>query len=97
MTLMTARFDPCPEDLQRLQVGPIGPHMQSFAALVSQQGYCRVNGWLKVRLASKLSHWLQQHRVPLAWIVGSEDVLNRLALLFAWEATEHRRVRGAWA
>src|SRR5216684_1519091 len=23
---------------------------------------------------------------PLAWIVGSEDVLNRLALLFAWEA-----------
>src|SRR5215831_15334488 len=33
----------------------------------------------------------------LAWIVGSEDVLNRLALLFAWEATEHRRVRRAWA
>src|SRR5881392_248809 len=34
---------------------------------------------------------------PLAWIVGSEDVLNRLALLFAWEATEHRCVRRAWA
>ena len=34
---------------------------------------------------------------PLAWIVGSEDALNRLALLFAWEATEHRRVRRAWA
>src|SRR2546422_9545014 len=34
---------------------------------------------------------------PLAWIVGSEDVLNRLALLFAWETTEHRRVRRAWA
>src|SRR6266446_1387342 len=34
---------------------------------------------------------------PLAWIVGSEDVLNRLALLFAWDATEHRRVRRAWA
>src|ERR1700736_4565508 len=30
---------------------------------------------------------------PLAWIVGSEDALNSLALLFAWEATEHRRVR----
>src|SRR6516165_8096147 len=29
---------------------------------------------------------------PLAWIVCAEDVLNRLALLFAWEATEHRRV-----
>src|SRR6185503_6562756 len=33
---------------------------------------------------------------PLAWIVGSEDVLDRLALLLAWEATEHRRVRWAW-
>src|SRR5258705_11739803 len=34
---------------------------------------------------------------PLAWIVGSEDGLYRLALLFAWDATEHRRVRWAWA
>src|SRR2546427_264004 len=32
---------------------------------------------------------------PLAWIVGSEDGLYRLALLFAWDATEHRRVRRA--
>src|SRR5262245_15097003 len=34
---------------------------------------------------------------PLAWVVGSEDALDRLALLFASEATEHRRVRRAWA
>src|SRR5262249_12722441 len=34
---------------------------------------------------------------PLAWIVGAEAVLTRLGLLFAWEATEHRRVRRAWA
>src|SRR5436190_5509929 len=33
----------------------------------------------------------------LAWIVGPEDALDRLALLFAWEATEHRGVRRAWA
>jgi hypothetical protein len=50
MTRMNARFNPQAEDLQRLQVGPIGPHLQSFAALVSQQGYCNVNGWLKIRL-----------------------------------------------
>jgi len=47
---MIVRFSPRPEDLQRWQVGPIGPHMPSFAALVSQQGYCSVTGWLKVRL-----------------------------------------------
>jgi len=49
---MIARFDPRPEDLQRLQVGPIGPHVSSFAALVVQQGYCSVTGWLKVRLVA---------------------------------------------
>jgi hypothetical protein len=25
--LMIVRFNPCSEDLQRLQVGPIGPHL----------------------------------------------------------------------
>ena len=62
---MNARFNPQAEDLQRLQVGPIGPHLQSFAALVSQQGYCNVNGWLKIRLVAKLSRWLHQRRISL--------------------------------
>ena len=31
---MIIRFDPRSEDLQRLQAGPIGPHLPSFAALV---------------------------------------------------------------
>jgi len=62
---MNARFNPQAEDLQRLQVGPIGPHLQGFAALVSQQGYCNVNGWLKIRLVAKLSRWLHQRRIPL--------------------------------
>jgi hypothetical protein len=34
MTSLIVRFSPRAEDLQRLQVGPIGPHLQSFAALV---------------------------------------------------------------
>jgi hypothetical protein len=62
---MIARFDPRPEDLQRLQVGPIGPHLPNFAALVAGQGYCSVTGWLKVRLVARFSRWLEQHRVPL--------------------------------
>ena len=66
MTSMIVRFSPRPEDLQRLQVGPIRPHLPSFATLVAQQGYCSVTGWLKVRLVAKLSRWLQQHQVPLS-------------------------------
>jgi hypothetical protein len=63
---MIVRFSPCPEDLLRLQVGPIGPHLPSFATVVSQQGYCSVIGWLKLRLVAKLSRWVQQQRVPLS-------------------------------
>src|SRR6516162_11710970 len=39
------------------------------------------------------------HRIgqPLARIVCPQQPLDRIALLFAWETTEHRRVRRAWA
>ena len=49
---MIVRFSPRPEDLQRLQVGPIGPHLPSFAALVTRQGYCSVTGWLSCEIES---------------------------------------------
>lgn len=62
---MIARFNPQAKDLQRFQVGPIGPYLQSFADAVAQQGYCDLNGWLKIRLVVKLSRWLQQRRIPL--------------------------------
>ena len=62
---MIVRFSPRPEDLQRLQVGPIGPRLPSFATQVAQQGYCSATGWLKVRLVAKLSRWLHQRRIPL--------------------------------
>lgn len=62
---MIVRFNPQTKDLQRFQVGPIGPHLQSFADAVARQGYCDVNGWLKIRLVAKLSRWLQQRRISL--------------------------------
>src|SRR5215471_8783219 len=34
---------------------------------------------------------------PLARIVCPQQPLDRIALLFAWETTEHRRVSRAWA
>jgi site-specific recombinase XerD len=62
---MTDRFRVRSEDLQPLRVGPIGPHMESFAALLSQQGYCKANGWLKVRLVADLSQWLHRRQIAL--------------------------------
>jgi len=62
---MTDRFRPRLTELRHLQVGPLGPHIQSFATLVSEQGYCDVIGWLKLRLVARLSRWLQKRRIPL--------------------------------
>jgi len=63
---MMVRFSSCAKDLRPLEVGPIGPHLKGFADLVSQQGYCRVNGRLKVRLVSALSLWLHRRHIVLA-------------------------------
>lgn len=62
---MIVRFDPKLEELRHLHVGPLGPHVESFAALLSRQGYCRDNGWQKIRLAADLSRWLQQKGIGL--------------------------------
>jgi len=62
---MIVRFNPQPVDLQRLEVGPIGPHLRGFAALIAKQNYSSVTGWLKMRLVAKFSRWLQQHRISL--------------------------------
>ena len=52
---MIVHFDPKTEELRRLQVGPLGPHIERFAALLSRQGYCHSNGWQKIRLVADLS------------------------------------------
>jgi site-specific recombinase XerD len=62
---MIDRFRARSDDLQPLRVGPIGPHVESFAVLLSQQGYCKGSGWLKVRLVADLSRWLHRHHIAL--------------------------------
>lgn len=57
---MIVRFDPQPEDLQALRVDPLGQHINSFAALISQQGYSRPNGWQKIGLVTDLNRWLKR-------------------------------------
>ena len=58
-------FRPSAQKLRRFEFGPVGPHLQSFAAFVSQQGYCRLAGWVKVRLVATFSRWLSRRRIPL--------------------------------
>ena len=62
---MTIRFDPKPEELRCFHVGPVGPHIGSFATLLSQHGYSRDNGWRKIKLVADLSRWLQRRHLNL--------------------------------
>jgi site-specific recombinase XerD len=43
--------------------GPLGPHLDNFAALLTQQGYCRQTAWAKLRLVADLSRWMERRRV----------------------------------
>src|SRR6266446_1676420 len=62
---MIVLFDPQPEELRSLHIGPLAPHIESFASLLSEQGYCRDNGWQKIKLVADLSRWLQQRHIKL--------------------------------
>lgn len=52
---MNKRFRPHPKTLQQLKSGPLGAHLESFAALLVQQGYASASGWNKIRLVTALN------------------------------------------
>jgi len=43
----------------------LGPHLDNFAALLTQQGYCSQAAWAKVQLVADLSRWLEQRHIRL--------------------------------
>src|SRR6266536_3701297 len=45
--------------------GPLEPHLEKFAGLLSEQGYCKSTARNKMRLVADLSRWLEQRRIPL--------------------------------
>lgn len=62
---MSKLFRPHPKMLRPLRTGPLGPHLESFAALLSQQGYVPDSGWKKLRLVATLSQWMVQKNLPI--------------------------------
>src|SRR5512132_1374860 len=94
--LSSSCFQENPEGLDSLQRGS-GTHGRNGRDPAVDQEVCPddVRRIVRREVNCQLRDF-QRIGDPLAWIVGAEDVLNRLALLFAWEATEHRRVRRAW-
>ena len=51
---------------QRLRVGPLAPHIDGFAALLTQEGYAQVSVRGKLQLLDKLSRWLKRRKLQAA-------------------------------
>jgi site-specific recombinase XerD len=47
----------------RLQVGPLGPHLASYARQLKDQHYTRATACERIRLVADFSGWLDQHGV----------------------------------
>jgi len=62
---MLIGFEPQPERLRRFHAGPLGPHIESFATVLSRQGYRPAVGWRKIYLVAELSRWLERRHVTL--------------------------------
>ena len=52
---MIEHFYSAYENLQPLRIGLLGPHMDSFAARLSEQGYGKYYGRQKIELVADLS------------------------------------------
>jgi len=50
---------------QHLYAGPLVPHLDAFAAVLSGQGYSRLTTKVKIRAISKLSQWLQKRHLVI--------------------------------
>ncbi len=62
---MLIGFEPQPERLRRFHAGPLGPYIESFATVLSRQGYRPAVGWRKIYLVAELSRWLERRHVTL--------------------------------
>jgi len=54
-----------PSTIYSARNDPLGPHLENFAGLLAEQGYCRLTARNKVRLLVDLSRWLERKRIAL--------------------------------
>ena len=63
---MVERYCDSSARAQRLRVGPLAPHIDGFAALLTQEGYAQVSVRGKLQLLDKLSRWLKRRKLQAA-------------------------------
>ena len=62
---MTNQFFTHPKTLQRLHGGPLGAHIDAYAAPLYDQGYGWQGGRRQIRLMADLGYWLGRHNLTV--------------------------------
>ena len=58
--------------LSRIQCGPLGPYLDGFARHLSDKGYSRYSGGLRIRLVADFSRWLERRRTDVKALAEQE-------------------------
>ena len=83
---MIHHFEYNPAALGRFRRGPLAPHIDPLAKLLSEQGYSHQVGMQKLRLFALLSRWLEEEQIALEqldeariadFITGHKQALRR--------------------
>ena len=64
-----------PRIIERLRRGVLGDHIDSYAALLSQQNYAASSGYKQLLVISRFSQWLQQRGIEIHRV--DENTLQR--------------------
>jgi hypothetical protein len=49
--------------IRRLQEGPLGVHIDAYAALLQEQGYKRASACVHLQIVADLSRWMQRRNL----------------------------------
>ncbi len=63
---MTDRFFDFSRTIERMRQGPLGEHVDAFAAMLLKQGFPRSTGRFQIRVVADFSRWLARRRIPIA-------------------------------
>jgi site-specific recombinase XerD len=65
------RFFDFSKTIDRMRQGPLGEHVDAFAAMLLKQGFPRSTGRFQIRVVADFSRWLARRRIPVANINAS--------------------------
>ncbi len=85
---MTERFFDFSRTIERMRQGPLGEHIDAFAARLVEQGFPRLTGRYQIRVVADFSRWLERRRIAVPGIDAS--VIERYGV-------DYRRKYAFWS